>query len=99
MTLDKIFRNYPSEEDDTPTDTPNEKIKGKIYHLNDDTKTGGYGFISSESIPFTRIFFHWQALENDTLHFIELRNGMEVEFKVFKHPELGYRAIKVRVIE
>lgn len=61
----------------------------------------GYGFISSIEMPFTRIFFHWQALEQSTLHFTELRRGMRVEFEPVNPDPLdkaGWKAIKVSVI-
>ena len=99
MTIKDLFKNYPAEEETESTEVSPDRIKGKIYYINDDTTNGGYAFISSPSIPFTRIFMHWQSLEHDTKHFTELRNGTEVEFKAIKHPDLGWRAIKVRVIE
>lgn len=75
-------------------DTESKVIKGKIFFISED----GFGFIQSKDIPFTRIFFHWQALRQDTLNFKDLEEGMEVEFIPEKHPERGYRAIKVKVI-
>ena len=73
----------------------------------DERKTGriikvsekGWGFISSRDIEFTRIFFHWTALKQNTLNFKELRTGMMVTFKPFQTPDKGYRAIEVEVIE
>lgn len=59
----------------------------------------GWGFISSREIEFTRIFFHWTALVQDTLPFKELKPGMKVEFKPVQVPERGWRAHKVRVIQ
>jgi len=60
---------------------------------------GGWGFISSKDIEFTRIFFHWTALLQDTLNFKELEMGMWVEFTPVKIDGKGYRAIQIRVIE
>jgi len=59
----------------------------------------GWGFISSKEIQFTRIFFHWTALKQDTLPFLELKTGMTVEFTPIQIPGKGYRAIHVRVID
>lgn len=71
------------------------RYKGKITKISPE----GWGFISSKEIPFTRIFFHWTALKQDTKHFTELQNQMQVEFNTVKHPEKGLRATKLRVIE
>lgn len=59
----------------------------------------GWGFISSKEIEFTRIFFHWTALRQDTIAFPELRTGMTVEFTPLQIPGKGYRAVHVKVIE
>lgn len=59
----------------------------------------GWGFISSKEIEFTRIFFHWTALQQNTLPFLELKSGMKVEFTPIEIPDKGYRAIHVRVLE
>lgn len=72
-----------------------ERIKGKIIHL---AKNAGWGFISSHDIKFTRIFFHWTALEQDTKHFTELEKGMEVEFNPKDYGDKGWRAIHIKVI-
>ncbi len=74
----------------------NTVIKGKIIHL--DSKAG-WGFISSDEIQFTRIFFHWTALLQNTLHFSKLKFGMKLEFKSFFIPDKGWRAIKIKVID
>lgn len=67
---------------------------GKIIKLSDE----GWGFITSKEIPFTRIFFHWTSLIQETLKFTELEEGMQVEFKAIEIPEKGFRAIKIKVI-
>lgn len=71
-----------------------EPIVGKIYKLSHD----GWGFISSDAIKFTRIFFHWSALNNDTLTFQDLKPGMWVKFIPVKRVE-GWRAIKIAVVD
>lgn len=74
------------------TDT---KAIGRIIKVSKE----GWGFISSKEIEFTRIFFHWTALRQDTITFPELRTGMWVEFTPLQVPGKGYRAVHVRVIE
>lgn len=71
-----------------------ERIQGKIIKLG-----RGWGFITSRDIEYTRIFFHWSALQQDTLHFTELRKGMKVEFEPLEHHDKGIRAIRIRVLE
>jgi len=70
-------------------------MTGKITKI--DSK--GYGFISSKELPFTRIFFHWTYLLQDTLKFPELKTGMKVEFEPKEVDGKGTRAIKVKVIQ
>lgn len=74
------------------TDT---KVTGRIIKIS----KSGWGFITSKEIQFTRIFFHWTALKQDTLPFLELRVGMSVEFTPLPIPGRGVRAIRVKVIE
>jgi cold shock CspA family protein len=71
------------------------KVVGRVIKVSKD----GWGFISSKEIQFTRIFFHWTALKQDTVPFLELKTGMMVEFTPIQVPGKGYRAIHVRVIE
>jgi len=92
-TDDKTIDNQELESD-------GEFITGKIIRLD----PSGYGFISSKDIEFTRIFFHWTALEQDTLNFKELKKGMIVEFKPIdfidkEGNKKGWRAIKIRIVE
>lgn len=71
------------------------RVTGKIIHLSED----GWGFITSQEIKFTRIFFHWTSLEQSTLKFPELKKGMKVKFSSKEYQEKGTRAIKIKVIE
>lgn len=71
-------------------------LQGKIIHLN---KEAGWGFISSPSLKFTRIFFYWQGLKGNTLNFKDLERGMKVEFIAIEIPEKGWRAIKIKVVD
>lgn len=71
-----------------------ERITGKIVKISPE----GWGFIISKEIKFTRIFFHWSALNQDTLHFTELERGMEVEFEPLDVADKGIRAIRIRVV-
>mgnify|MGYP001576715603 CR=1 FL=1 len=70
-------------------------INGFINNLRLDK---GYGFITSEQLPFERIYFHWTGLRQDTLRFPDLRKRMQVEFQL-QHADRGYRAIKIKVKE
>lgn len=79
------------------------RIRGKITM----THEKGYGFIISEEMKFIKFFFHWTALNQDTLRFPELKTGMEVEFTPYMNdtpnpdkPDRvqGPRAIKINVI-
>jgi cold shock CspA family protein len=71
------------------------RVTGKIIKLS----STGWGFISSKEIPFTRIFFHWTALRQDTLLFPKLEKGMVVEFTPLQLEGRGYRAMHIRVLE
>jgi len=71
------------------------RVKGKIFKLSDE----GYGFISSHEIPFTRIFFHWSSLKQNTKKFTELKVGDVVEFTPVEVKDKGTRAIRISVIE
>jgi cold shock CspA family protein len=71
-----------------------QRIRGKIIKVSG----GGWGFISSKEIKFTRIFFHWTSLKQDTLKFTELKNGMKVEFTPIEVEGKGHRAIKINVV-
>jgi cold shock CspA family protein len=67
---------------------------GKIIKVSDK----GWGFISSKDIEFTRIFFHWTALQQGTSNFKDLKTGMKVEFVPVQIPEKGWRATKIKVL-
>lgn len=81
---------------DNSEQEPKKRYIGKITGIN---KTRGYGFISSKEIPFTRIFFHWTGLLNETINFLELEKGMEVEFETTEFPDKGTRATRIDVFE
>lgn len=92
MTLiDKILGR---EEQPEPTEIVKERLEGKIVKLDD-----GWGFIVSKDVPYTRIFFHWSGLNQDTLHFTKLEKGMWIEFELLEIPGKGLRAIKIKVLE
>lgn len=71
------------------------KIVGRIIKVSKE----GWGFISSKDIQFTRIFFHWTALQQDTATFLELRTGMIVEFVPVQIPGKGWRAVHIKILE
>jgi len=75
--------------------TESVKVIGRIIKVSDT----GWGFISSKDIKFTRIFFHWTHLRQDTLPFPDLRTGMLVEFTPLQLPGKGYRAVHIRVVD
>lgn len=74
--------------------TDEARVTGKIIKVS----SGGWGFISSKEIQFTRIFFHWTSLKQDTLKFQELKSGMKVEFTPVEVEGKGWRAIKISVL-
>lgn len=82
------------------------RIHGKIINIDKRLQGGGYGFISSEAIPYKRIFFYWTELIS--YDFLSLEVGMNVSFipieikeKTDKDgkliPAKGWRALKVKV--
>lgn len=73
----------------------NTKVIGRVITVS----KAGWGFISSRDIEFTRIFFHWTALRQDTLPFKQIHTGMNVEFTPVMIPGKGWRAVHVRVLE
>lgn len=69
-------------------------VTGKITKLD---PTEGWGFLASDKLKFTRIFFHWSALRG--IHFDNLKVGMEVEFKAVDIPEKGWRAFNIHPVK
>lgn len=94
------------ESDGVPHVEEKKRVTGKIIKVQmapegeeeSEEMTGGWGFISSFAIPYTRIFFHWTSLRQDTLRFPDLRNGMKVEFTPVEVEGKGWRAIKIVVL-
>jgi len=72
-----------------------QRISGRIIKVSKQ----GWGFISSKEIEFTRIFFHWSSLRQNTLRFPEIRSGMIVEFTPIQVPGKGWRAIHVEITD
>lgn len=96
--IEKIFgeKKEPMTTDtkkDTIIEEREKLVVGKITKLGE-----GWGFISSKDIPYTRIFFHWTALRQDTLNFTELHKGMRLEFKAVKYERDGWRALNIYVV-
>ena len=79
-----------------PESMNEKRVIGKIIKLELD---GGWGFISSKDIKFTRIFFHWSSLNQNTLKFDQLKRGMLVSFVPIEVKDKGTRAIKIEVIQ
>lgn len=92
-----IFDKFRSDEPDIVAEdtTDPERIEGKIIKISPE----GWGFISSKAIPFTRIFFHWTSLNQNTLNFKELETGMMVEFIPIEVENKGWRANRVSVLK
>lgn len=77
------------------------RIQGKIIRVD----PRGFGFMTSEELPFERIFWHWTSLQLNTLKFPAVKRGMKVEF-VARHQgqdhegkDRGYKAIRIEVID
>lgn len=107
MGLNDLFRGkdnskeVPQTSHDEPSDLlPESKewigkeIGGKIIKVG-----AGWGFIGTPKVPYTRVFFHWTALPQDTLNFKDLEKGMKVNFTLTYKEGRGYTAVKVRVDE
>jgi cold shock CspA family protein len=98
--MNKAFSNFfggkdeAEKGDNSPVKPTDVRVVGKIIKVSDE----GWGFISSRDIKFTRIFFHWTSLKQDTLRFQDLKNGMKVEFTPVEVEGKGFRAIKIRVL-
>ena len=84
-----------NENESEPMNEP-KRVIGKIIKLELD---GGWGFISSKDIKFTRIFFHWSSLNQNTMKFDQLKRGMLVSFVPIEVEGKGTRAIKIEVIK
>jgi len=81
---------------DDPIEKKDEaRVQGKIIKVS----SQGYGFISSKEIKFTRIFFHWTSLKQETLNFKDLKLGMKVEFTPVEIPGKGHRAIRIVILD
>jgi len=101
MTMARLFEGLLGGADKTPDPADSaeprkedKRVVGKIIKVDED----GWGFITSKDIKFTRIFFHWTSLRQDTLKFPDLKVGMKVEFTPVEVQDKGYRAIKIKVI-
>lgn len=95
MSIRSIFGNNKPKPETEVEEKKDNRIEGKIIHLG----SGGWGFITSEELPFTRIFFHWTTLEGNTLRFPDLKKGMRVRFVPQLRDDGTYRALKIKVIE
>ena len=84
-----------AENKDVPITREEKRVKGKIIKVSEE----GWGFISSKDIKFTRIFFHWTSLKQDTMNFTQLKNGLKVEFTPVEVEGKGWRAIKISVLD
>ena len=91
---DKSAETKEIEESNKPIKPEEKRVIGKVIKVSEK----GWGFISSRDIKFTRIFFHWTSLRQDTLRFPDLKIGMQVEFSPVEVPDKGMRAIKIKVV-
>ncbi len=88
---------FPGRREGEPVDiTPptENRVVGKVIKVS----PKGFGFISSKDIAFTRIFFHWTSLRQDTLNFKDVHVGQMVEFTPRVVEGKGTRAIKIKVL-
>jgi cold shock CspA family protein len=92
---DETVREFTSEIPDPIEKKDETRVVGKIIKVS----SQGYGFISSKEIKFTRIFFHWTSLKQETLNFKDIKIGMKVEFTPVEIPNKGFRAIRIIVLE
>jgi cold shock CspA family protein len=74
--------------------TEGKEATGRIVKVNEK----GYGFIISPDIKFTRIFFHWTSLVQDTLRFDQLKKGMFCKFTPKTVEGKGVRAIRIKIV-
>ncbi len=96
MSVNAPFKNFFGKLSEEPMEEKKEAVlEGKIIKVSDK----GWGFIICKDIPFTRIFFHWTALTQDTRKFPELKRGMDVTFVAVDKGTRGTHAIKVRIVE
>lgn len=95
-SVDPGVKNEPIDhpEENVPIKPEEKRVVGKIIKVSED----GWGFISSKDIKFTRIFFHWTSLKQDTANFKDLKNGLKVEFTPIEIEGKGFRAIKIKVL-
>ena len=91
--MDEVVENQHIE--DTHQADESKRVIGKIIKLSPE----GWGFITSKEVPFTRIFFHWTSLKQNTKKFLDLKVGMTVSFIPIEIDEKGTRAIKIQVVE
>lgn len=98
--FERFFKTGSTEE---PTETEtveisngdkDKRVQGKIIKISEK----GWGFITSRDVPFTRIFFHWTSLKQDTIKFTELERGMSVEFTPVELEGKGCRALRINII-
>lgn len=94
--ISHAFGKIVNDESEVPLETTQteQRAVGKIIKISDK----GWGFISSKEIKWTRIFFHWTSLRQDTLNFANLQVGMMVEFTPMVVDQKGTRAIKIKVL-
>lgn len=95
-----LMDRFKVKEEPKTVEPPNDskRIQGKIIKLSE----RGYGFITSKEVPFRKIFFHWSALNQDTMPFERCEVGDEVEFELItvqRHGGPSLRAIHIKVLE
>lgn len=92
--MNKAFENFFTEGENPNPGPKDNRITGKIIKVSDD----GWGFIISQELKFTRIFFHWTSLKQNTKKFTELERGMKVTFTPVEVKDKGWRAIRIEVL-
>lgn len=77
------------------------KSEGKIIKVQHEK---GFGFIISPEHKFTKFFFHWTGLVQNTMNFTAIKEGMKVRFVPImegsdKDKDRGPRAIQIEIIQ
>lgn len=95
LTKGKVIKEEKAQEEASKA-----QVGDNLVGVINNVRKEGYGFITSEQLPFERIYFHWTGLRQDTLRFPEVKKRMRVEFQLqYDKFRNSYIAIKIKVME